>query len=195
MTDEATDLAATARFLYEAGALKHVRRTGWWMAGIRDPESVAEHSWRTAVIATILAQLEGADAARATLLAVWHDAHETRTGDVTPLAKRYGLAAADAAAITSDQTTGMPAGLAQTLTAVVAEYQAQETLEARCAWDADKLECMIQGVEYRAQGHASAQRWIDNSQARLRTETGRRLANEVLAHEPLSWLRIANGEG
>lgn len=48
----ADDLSAVGRFLYEAGTLKQTRRTGWWMAGVRDPESVAEHSWRTALIAT-----------------------------------------------------------------------------------------------------------------------------------------------
>lgn len=59
----ADDLSAVGRFLYEAGTLKQTRRTGWWMAGVRDPESVAERSWRTALIATIIAKLEGADPA------------------------------------------------------------------------------------------------------------------------------------
>ena len=40
-----------ARFGYEVGQLKLVKRTGWWVAGVRDPESVAEHSYRVAVIA------------------------------------------------------------------------------------------------------------------------------------------------
>ncbi len=38
------DLTKVAHFLFETGTLKNARRTGWWMAGIRDPESVAEHS-------------------------------------------------------------------------------------------------------------------------------------------------------
>ncbi|MFC0600011.1 hypothetical protein ACFFHI_16755 [Streptomyces palmae] len=37
----ADDLHAVARFLFEAGTLKHARRTGWWMAGVRDPESLS----------------------------------------------------------------------------------------------------------------------------------------------------------
>lgn len=60
--------------------MKHSKRTGWWMAGIREPESVAEHSWRTSLIASVIAQLEGADPARAALMAVWHDSQEARTG-------------------------------------------------------------------------------------------------------------------
>jgi putative hydrolase of HD superfamily len=59
------------------------------MAGVRDPESVAEHSWRTSLIASVIAQLEGADPANAALLAVWHDSQESRTGDVNYLGRKY----------------------------------------------------------------------------------------------------------
>ncbi|WP_327133546.1 HD domain-containing protein [Streptomyces sp. NBC_01343] len=189
----ADDLSAVARFLYEAGTLKHTRRTGWWMAGVNDPESVAEHSWRTSLIASVIAKLEGADAARAAFLAVWHDTQETRTGDVNHLGKKYAPAG-DPQAVTADQTTGMPDVLASAIRELVAEYEAKDSPEAVCARDADKLECMLQGIEYKAQGYANAQRWIDNSRARLTTETGQRLADELLAQGPLDWLRNALGE-
>ncbi|MFD3442364.1 HD family hydrolase [Streptomyces sp. NPDC058685] len=189
----ADDLSAVAHFLYEAGTLKATKRTGWWMAGVRDPESVAEHSWRTSLIASIIAKLEGADPARATFLAVWHDSQETRTGDVNYLGKKYGTAA-DPQAVTADQTAGMPEVLAETVRDLVAEYEENETAEAVCARDADKLECMLQGIEYLSQGYESAQRWIDNSRARIVTETGQRLADELLKQGPLDWLRTALGE-
>jgi hypothetical protein len=89
------DLTAVARFLYETGTLKNTARTGWWMAGVQHPEPVAEHSWRTALIATIIAKLEGADQARAAFLAVWHDSQETRTGDVNYLDTKYTGGEAD----------------------------------------------------------------------------------------------------
>ncbi|MER7764545.1 HD domain-containing protein [Streptomyces sp. NPDC097619] len=189
----ADDLSAVARFLYEAGTLKDTARTGWWMAGVKQPESVAEHSWRTSLIASIIAKLEGADPARAAFLAVWHDTQESRTGDVNHLGKKYA-SAADPEAVTADQTAGMPAALASVVRELVAEYEAKDSPEAVCARDADKLECMLQGIEYKAQGHAAAQRWIDNSRARLTTETGRRLADELLGQDPLGWLRSALGE-
>ncbi|MFH8616746.1 HD family hydrolase [Streptomyces sp. NPDC017979] len=186
----ADGLSAVAHFLYEAGTLKHARRTGWWMAGVRDPESVAEHSWRTSLIASVIAELEGADPARAALLAVWHDSQETRTGDVNHLGKKYAPSA-DPEVVTADQTTGMPEVLAARVRDIVAEYEAKETPEAVCARDADKLECMLQGIEYRARGHESAQRWIDNSRARLTTDTARKLADELLSQGPLDWLHNA----
>ncbi|WP_327383318.1 HD domain-containing protein [Streptomyces sp. NBC_01207] len=189
----ADDLSAVAGFLYEAGTLKHTRRTGWWMAGINDPESVAEHSWRTSLMASIIAKLEGADPARAAFLAVWHDTQESRTGDVNHLGKKYATNA-DPIAVTADQTAGMPQVLASAIQEIVAEYEAKDSPEAVCARDADKLECMLQGIEYKAQGHANAQRWIDNSRARLTTETGQRLADELLSQDPLDWLRTVLGE-
>ncbi|MEU6890761.1 HD domain-containing protein [Streptomyces sp. NPDC046557] len=189
----ADDLSAVARFLYEAGTLKNARRTGWWMAGITQPESVAEHSWRTSLIASIIAKLEGADPARAAFLAVWHDTQESRTGDMNHLGKKYATSA-DPAAVTADQTAGMPEVLAAAIRDLVAEYEAKDSPEAICARDADKLECMLQGIEYKAQGYENAQRWIDNSRARLTTETGQRLADELLGQGTLDWLRAAIGE-
>ena len=188
-----SELKQVAHFLFEAGTLKQARRTGWWMAGVRDPESVAEHAWRTSLLASVIATLEGADPARAAHLAVWHDSQESRTGDVNHLGKKYSPAA-DPEAVTADQTAGMPEVLARAVRAVVAEYEAKETPEAVCARDADKLECLLQGIEYRAQGYESAQRWIDNSRGRLTTETAKQLAEELLAMEPLNWLREVMGE-
>lgn len=187
-------MSAVARFLFEAGTLKHTKRSGWWMAGVKDPESVADHSWRTALIASIIAQMEGADPARAAFLAVWHDSQETRTGDVNHLGKKYTEGEADPRAITADQVAGMPEQLADAIRALVGEYEAKQSPEAICARDADKLECMIQGIEYRDQGYIHAQRWIDNSRGRITTKSGQDLADAVLETGSLDWLRAALGE-
>lgn len=53
---------------------------------------------------------------------------------------------------------------------LVAEYEAKESPDAICARDADKLERTIRGIEYRDQGYANAQRWIDNSRGRIVTK-------------------------
>ncbi|WP_030903477.1 HD domain-containing protein [Streptomyces sp. NRRL F-5126] len=189
----AEGLTAVARFLFEAGTLKQSRRTGWWMAGVRDPESVAEHSWRSALLASIIAKLEGADPNRAAFLATWHDTQETRLGDVNHLGKKYS-STADPRSVTADQTEGMPAALAQAVRDLVDEYEDRETPEAICARDADKLECLLQGVEYKAQGYTNVQRWIDNSRGRLTTKSACLLADELLRQDSLDWLRDILGE-
>ena len=62
---------AVANLAFELGVLKRIRRAGWWHVGVRDPESVAEHSLRVAQLASLIAAIEGAEPARAALLAVW----------------------------------------------------------------------------------------------------------------------------
>jgi len=71
------------------GQLKRVKRSGWWIAGVKDPESVAEHAFRTAVIAYLLAYLEGVDTGKAVLMALFHDMPETRTNDAHRIVRRY----------------------------------------------------------------------------------------------------------
>jgi putative hydrolases of HD superfamily len=181
-----TELAGAAGYLLEAGMLKRARRSGWWVAGVRDPESVAEHSWRAAVTGMAIASLEGADPARTALLCVLHDTPETRIGDIPKLGQAY-LTAADALDVVADQTAQCPPRMSETVRDAVAEFEAGETPEAVCANDADKLECLVQAVEYRHQGVSTVQPWIDSSLAALRTDTAQRLAREVLEQDPLAW--------
>ena len=42
------------RYVFEAGMLKRVARSGWWAENVKHPESVADHSFRTALVAFIL---------------------------------------------------------------------------------------------------------------------------------------------
>jgi putative hydrolase of HD superfamily len=178
--------AAVAEFAFELGVLKRIRRTGWWQLGVRDPESVAEHSLRVAQLASLLAAIEGAEPGRAALLAVWHDSQETRTGDIPHTAGPY-LDQRSPEVITADQTASLPDAAGKTVQEAVAEYEAQQTPEAQCAKDADKLECLIQAIEYREAGYARVQGWIDSSRGGLRTDTARRIADAALGVSPLAW--------
>jgi len=174
------------RFLYEIGLLKRYPRTGWLQLGVRIPESVADHSFRASVAASVIASMEGADPQRAAFLALWHDSQETRTTDLPHLAQRY-VTAAPHEQITEDQVRPLPPALAELIRAAVGEYEAGQTPEARCARDADKLEMLLQAREYEAQGHRDVQPFIESALSRLRTETARQLAAEALDQDPLSW--------
>ncbi|MEV0646609.1 HD domain-containing protein [Phytomonospora sp. NPDC050363] len=178
--------AGTANYLLELGLLKRARRSGWWIAGIRDPESIAEHSWRTSVTGMVIASLEGADPARTAMLCTLHDTPETRIGDIPKIGRDY-LTAATPEAITRDQTAGCPEPVATTIRDAITEFEAGETLEAVCARDADKLECLIQAVEYGHQGVSTVGRWIDSSLAALKTASARAIAQEVIDSDPLAW--------
>ncbi|GAA2057685.1 HD domain-containing protein [Catenulispora yoronensis] len=181
-----TEIDATARLIYETGFLKLSKRTGWWLCGVKDPESIAEHSFRTAIIAGLLASMEGADPARATYLAVWHDSQETRVGDIPHLGRRY-LKAASNEQVTEDQTAGVPSAVAEQLRALVHDYENGESLEVQCAHDADKLECLFQAIEYRDTGHQNVGGWIESSRVKLRTKSAQQLADAAVAMSSQEW--------
>ncbi|MFI7698850.1 HD family hydrolase [Nonomuraea sp. NPDC049480] len=191
MTGDETGLAG---LLYEFGLLKRYKRTGWLVAGVRDPESVAEHSFRAAIIAAVIARLEGGHPERAAFMALFHDTQETRITDIPYIGKRY-LKAASNEEVTADQVRPVTEPVADMVRDAVAEYEEKASVEAVCARDADKLECLIQAVEYREQGHQNVQGWIDSSLAAITTATGKRLAEEALRTGTLDWVtRVLNGD-
>lgn len=68
--------------LLTAYRLKDAERTGWVLRGITRPESVADHSWGTALLCLLFAAREGVDVDRAVRIALVHDLAEAITGDV-----------------------------------------------------------------------------------------------------------------
>lgn len=186
------EIEATVRLIYETGLLKLSKRTGWWLCGVKDPESIAEHSFRTAIIAGLLAAMEGADPARATFLAVWHDTQETRVGDIPHLGRRY-LHAASNEQVTSDQTTGLPSVVAEQFRSLIRDYETSDSLEVHCAHDADKLDCLFQAIEYRDSGHRNVGGWIESSRTKLWTKSAERLADAAVAMTSQQWHNTVMG--
>jgi putative hydrolase of HD superfamily len=180
-------VAAVVDYLFEAGTLKRLPRTGWLYVGIKHPETVAEHSHRTALVGAILAIMEGADAAKVALMGVLHDTQETRIGDIVYTGRRY-LNASDNRDVTKDQTAGAPPQVRDALAAVVHEIETCETLEARIHRDADNLECLLQAIEYRETGNANMQPFYDGKLAALHTTSAVRLARESISAGSQRWL-------
>lgn len=180
------DGGALAGFGFELGVLKRIRRAGWWHAGVRDPESVAEHSMRAAQLAAVIAAEENADPLRAAFLALWHDTQEVRTGDLPHTAREH-VSKPDARRITEAQTASLPTASQKLIRAAVDEYETGESPEALCARDADKLEMLLQALEYRDIGVARVDGWIDSGRRNLTTSTACRIADAAVGVSPLAW--------
>ncbi len=67
-----------------AARLKALRRTGWVERGVRDPETVASHSYAVALISILIAEVRGLDVAEVARMALLHDLPEAILGDLTP---------------------------------------------------------------------------------------------------------------
>lgn len=182
---QAHPLAGLGAFLHEAGHLKNLPRSGWLLLGIRQPESVAEHSFRVGLVGIALAAMEGADPGRTAALCLMHDVHETRIGDVPSVGRGY-VTTAVPQAVTAHQTAGMPDALSSVFHELTAEYEAADTLESRVAHDADKIETLLQATEYATQGYGS-EPWQETSIQALRTESAKQLAQAIVTSDARGW--------
>jgi 5'-deoxynucleotidase YfbR-like HD superfamily hydrolase len=178
-------LAGLAAYLHEMGHLKNVDRDGWLLLGVPQPESVAEHSFRVAVIGMALATMQSADPGRTTMLCLLHDAHETRIGDISAVGRAY-ITSATPEAIAAHQTAATPSAVSGAVQDLVAEFNAATTLEAQVARDADKIETLLQAIEYQSRGYDTAA-WRENAVARLRTDAGRQLAQAINSSGAHQW--------
>ena len=179
---QTSSLKSIVDFLFEAGMLAKLPRTGFAFLGSGD-QSVAEHVYRTSVLGYVLATQEGADVERVLKICLFHDLPETRTSDLNNVSKRYTKA--DEARALRDQTQDLPFG--PEVRELVEEFEAQETPEARIARDADQLELLLSLKEQLDRGNRKAEKWVPYVLTRLRTETAKRLAATILETDSDGW--------
>ncbi|MBI1970003.1 HD domain-containing protein [Candidatus Woesearchaeota archaeon] len=176
-----------AKFLFEAGQLKKVKRSGWWLAGIKDPESVAEHVYRAAILGMILAEMEKADASKVVKMILFHDLPEARVNDSHKVALRYLNTEAAEKQAFMEQTERLPPELAKEVQALYEEWEKRESKEAIIAKDADLLECAIQAKEYLQQHYKDCENWIENGKKQLKTESAKKIMEAIEKNSANSW--------
>ena len=162
-------------FFAEAGLLKRVKRTGWWVAGIKDPESVAEHCFRCAIIAYYIAHEEGVDPYKTMTMALFNDIHEARINDLHKMGHYYIDFKSAEQKVFKDQTRPLSKKVKDELAGFREEYDAQSSPEAVVARDADILECLIQAKEYFENGHQVARKFFRIAPDHLKTKTAKKL--------------------
>ncbi len=141
-----------------AGKLKELKRTGWVESSVPEPESVADHSYRVALLAMTLSDMKGLDTLKTVRMALLHDLAESKTGDLTPRQKQGDHGKLESDAI-MDILSTLPEKVSQLYSHTWDEYQANETPEAKLVHNADKIEMLIQAKEYESEGAKLDQFW------------------------------------
>ncbi len=143
MTQDAT-LGDRLQFLKRAENLKNTLRSGNTSSGRR--ESTAEHSWRLALLAIVLADLvPGIDLLKLLKLCILHDLGEAVDGDIPApeqvgLTQKSGKERADFISLTES----LPLPARTEFLALWDEYEDAASEEARLAKALDKIETLVQ---------------------------------------------------
>lgn len=180
--------------VFEAAVVKRMKRTGWQILGDNE-EGVGEHTFMTCVIAYFLAKeiskgrsLQSArnDLAKPSMetvltMAVFHDFHEARTGDLDKIATFY---------MTRDQDKAnrdIFAGIDDGLLARLDEFEKKESLEARVAYEANVIAFLVELKLLEEKGNTHAREWLDGNLSRLRIPEAISLAKDLADTDSHDW--------
>lgn len=174
-------------FLAEAGQLKRVKRSGWWVAGIKDPESVADHCFRCAVLGYLLAKMEHADPFKVLMMTLFNDIHEARINDLHKVGHRYIDFKSAEKKTFKEQIKLLPKKMRGEYSSLREEYDLQRSKEALVARDADILECILQAREYYNSGFTQTKSFMSPGKKHLKTKSAQRLFKRILAWDNTEW--------
>ena len=137
-------------FLGNAIKLKSLKRAGWVRMNIPNPESVAEHSFFTAIFAYLLADELDVNRDKLVQMALIHDLAEVIVGDITP---DDGVSGAEkhTAEQSAMETLTASIGNNSPIMNVWAEAEDQTSPEAKILHQLDKLEMAFQALQYEKQ--------------------------------------------
>jgi putative hydrolases of HD superfamily len=166
------------KFLFEVGDLKRVKRSGWWHCKIKDPESVAEHSFRTAIIAYLLAKMENfASPEKISFLALIHDLPESRLTDLHKVSASYIKNKNEIEAkilLEQEKCTGFS----------FPQFTSEEKILIK---DADLLEMAFSAKEYFEAGYSNAKILFDEAGKNLKYGAAKSLYTSLKKSSSTDW--------
>ncbi|SVC18946.1 uncharacterized protein METZ01_LOCUS271800 [marine metagenome] len=166
-----TEMKAEAilSFIEEIGILKSLPRTGWLIHGIKNGESIADHCYRMTLLSMVLADTLVAkgmklDTEKVMRLSLLHEIAEARIGDIPFTVLTYipeeVKETGERKAVTS--MLEKFGSIGKWYQELWEEFEKNETIEAKLVRAADKLELMIQVLEYEKLGYQSLNQFWEN---------------------------------
>lgn len=178
------DTDKVVNFLFEVASLRRLTRSHRQFIG-EVSDNISDHSFRVAIIGSILAELENADINKVMKICLFHDIAEARIGDVHATNKFYVDVKESEAE--KDQLRELP--IADEILPLLDEYKKRESREAIVAKDADLIDQMLLQQEYfyKDPNGENHKLWQDFSAKGLKTQSAKELAEKIRNTNPLEW--------
>ncbi|XP_057961986.1 uncharacterized protein LOC131153590 [Malania oleifera] len=178
-------------FLTLCHRLKTTKRKGWINHGINGPESIADHMYRMALMSLIAGGLPGVNRERCIKIAIVHDIAEAIVGDITPSdgvpkeekSRREQAALNEMCKVLGGGTR------AEEIKELWAEYENNSSLEANLVKDFDKVEMILQALEYEIEHGKVLDEFFLSTAGKFQTDIGKSWAAEITSRRNL---RLAN---
>ena len=162
------------KFFIDVGKLKRLPRKGWVINQIKNPESIADHTFRAAMMAWVLGEKKKLNREKILKMILVHDLWKIKAGDITPYdpvlpkskkelvklmrtwprhskeekqkiaREKYKKEWDSLVKVTED----LPPKLKKEIRSLWLEFKKGLTKEARFAYQVDKMENLLQALEY-----------------------------------------------
>ncbi|KAJ4870381.1 Metal-dependent phosphohydrolase [Raphanus sativus] len=183
-TNHASSVSSSIDFLTLCHRLKTTKRKGWINQGINGAESIADHMYRMSLMALIASDLTtGVDRERCIKMAIVHDIAEAIVGDITPSdgVPKEEKSRREKAAL-KEMCKVLGGGLrAEEITELWLEYENNASLEANLVKDFDKVEMILQALEYESEHGKVLDEFFISTAGKFQTEIGKSWAAEINA--------------
>ncbi|KAI9839194.1 MAG: hypothetical protein M1819_003187 [Sarea resinae] len=198
-----TNTTSPVPFFHLLERLKTTKREGWRRFSISTGESISDHMYRMSILtmfapASLAARI---NVQHCTRMALIHDMAEALVGDITPV---DGIAKAEKSrreAETMDyictSLLGKVGGgiTGKEIRAIWQEYEDSETLDAKYVHDIDKVELVLQMVEYeRAHGGGLNLEEFSRVAKRVELPEVQAWCVEILKEREAFWKGVSNGK-
>lgn len=170
------ELQNLVQFFHTAGKLKQEKRQGWVNRGVKNGESVADHSFRLALMAMVFAERQNLDVCKAVKIALVHDLPEaivgdqiSRPGDDANKELRQRKHEREEKALRK-MVQSFGKGLGNEIFSLWEEFEEKKSEEATLVFELDRLEACFQAEEYVKKGliKARAKTFFDYANSRLK---------------------------
>ena len=154
------DFDSLRQFATHLSQLSELPRTGWFFEGVRDPESIADHSFGVVAIALwICDQLRDVDVEATLRMAILHDIAEAVVTDIPgPVKSKLGDSVRE-----NEHRIGMEIANAAApgWGTWLQRYKDGDCVESQIVKAADRLQMLLQAERYEATQHGEVSRFFE----------------------------------
>ncbi|KAH6818543.1 Metal-dependent phosphohydrolase [Perilla frutescens var. frutescens] len=173
--------SAAIDFLTLCHRLKTTKRAGWVRRGVQEPESIADHMYRMGLMALIASDNPSVNRDKCIKMAIVHDIAEAIVGDITPA---DGVPKEEKSRREQEALQKMCEVLgggerAQEIRELWMEYEENSSMEAKVVKDFDKVEMILQALEYETEQGKNLEEFFQSTAGKFQTDLGKAWALEV----------------
>ncbi|VVB08833.1 unnamed protein product [Arabis nemorensis] len=177
----ASSASSAIDFLSLCTRLKTTPRAGWIKREVQNPESIADHMYRMGLMALISSDIPGVNRDKCMKMAIVHDIAEAIVGDITP---SCGVSKEEKNRRETEALEHMCKLLgggerAKEIADLWREYEANSSPEAKVVKDFDKLEMILQALEYEQEQGKDLDEFFQSTAGKFQTDIGKAWASEI----------------